>query len=167
MNTDEQLTEREQHILVMVSQGLTNRAIAAELALSLGTVKWYCSQIYSKLGVSNRAEAVTKAHELRLIRTHERGSSDQEEVLQDIKQTIRIMTSFDGTKIAYAISGEGPPFIEVAHYLSHLELAWDSPIYRHLLREFMRTMIRSDNFNFPSVPIAVFVRFGSRLRHIN
>ena len=58
------LTDREKEILFLIREGKTNQEIAGNLHLTHGTVKWYASQIYSKLGVSNRAEAVTYAYEL-------------------------------------------------------------------------------------------------------
>jgi DNA-binding CsgD family transcriptional regulator len=61
------LTERELEILARVSAGMANRDIAGELYLSTGTVKWYLSQIYGKLGVSSRTQAVARARELQLI----------------------------------------------------------------------------------------------------
>jgi pimeloyl-ACP methyl ester carboxylesterase/DNA-binding CsgD family transcriptional regulator len=147
----EDLTEREEEILLLISEGNSNQEIADALHLTHGTVKWYASQIYSKLDVSNRAEAVTRAHELNLIPGVDVPSAPTN-VLQvvpkqgEVDQTIRIMNSFDGTKIAYAVSGSGPPLIEVAHFLSHLELEWKSPVYRHLLNELMRNhrLIRYD-----------------------
>lgn len=48
------LGEREQAILRLLAEGLSERQIAQELFLSLNTVKWYNRQIYSKLGVSSR-----------------------------------------------------------------------------------------------------------------
>src|SRR5262249_12346619 len=47
------LTARELEILGMIADGLSNQEIADQLILSLGTVKWYTGQIYSKLGVQN------------------------------------------------------------------------------------------------------------------
>ncbi len=61
------LTEREIEILDNVYNGLSNRDIAEKLFLSTGTVKWYLSQIYSKLGVESRTQAVARARELQLI----------------------------------------------------------------------------------------------------
>lgn len=61
------LTEREIEVLGLVGEGLTNRAIADALILSVGTVKWYLSQIYSKIGVSNRTQALARARELGLL----------------------------------------------------------------------------------------------------
>ncbi|MGQ0604440.1 MAG: response regulator [Anaerolineales bacterium] len=55
------LTEQERHVLLLVADGQTNRQIAAELHLGEGTVRNYVSNILSKLGVSNRAEAAAYA----------------------------------------------------------------------------------------------------------
>jgi DNA-binding NarL/FixJ family response regulator len=51
------LTPRERDVLAALTQGKTNRQIAAGLHLSVGTVKSHLSSIYDKLGVSNRTEA--------------------------------------------------------------------------------------------------------------
>jgi DNA-binding NarL/FixJ family response regulator len=61
------LTQQERHVLVLVSEGKTNREIAKSLFLGEGTVRNYVSSILSKLGVSNRAEAAAYAveHNLR------------------------------------------------------------------------------------------------------
>jgi DNA-binding CsgD family transcriptional regulator len=57
------LTERENEILKRLSAGLSDQEIADELFLSLNTVKWYNRQIYSKLGVSSRTQAIAQAKE--------------------------------------------------------------------------------------------------------
>jgi DNA-binding NarL/FixJ family response regulator len=51
------LTEREREIMNLISQGLTNREIAAQFVLSEKTVKNHVNRIYSKLGATNRAQA--------------------------------------------------------------------------------------------------------------
>ncbi|UHA75596.1 helix-turn-helix transcriptional regulator [Paenibacillus sp. 481] len=55
------ITKREQEILRYLSEGLRYKSIAARLFLSEGTVRNYCSTLYSKLGVSNREAAVDAA----------------------------------------------------------------------------------------------------------
>jgi Response regulator containing a CheY-like receiver domain and an HTH DNA-binding domain len=54
---------KEKHVLLLVSEGKTNREIAKSLYLGEGTVRNYVSSILSKLGVSNRAEAAAFAVE--------------------------------------------------------------------------------------------------------
>jgi DNA-binding CsgD family transcriptional regulator len=56
------LTARELEVLRMVAAGRTNKAIAAELVLSVRTVDRHVSNIFAKLGVSSRASATTFAH---------------------------------------------------------------------------------------------------------
>jgi len=63
----EPLSERELEVLRLVAAGLSNREIAATLYLSPGTVKTHVHNIYGKLGVKNRTQAVTRAKELGLI----------------------------------------------------------------------------------------------------
>ncbi len=62
------------------------------------------------------------------------------------KQEIRFCTSHDGVRIAYARSGQGPPLVKVANWLSHIEFDWESPVWRPLLTELSRdhTLIRYD-----------------------
>lgn len=64
----EPLTDRECEILACLVGGLSNQEIAARLHLALRTVKWYNSQIYSKLRVSNRKEAIEQATTQGLLR---------------------------------------------------------------------------------------------------
>ncbi len=60
------LTPREIELLRLIESGKTNREIAGELYISLGTVKGYLHQIFRKLHVKNRTEAVMKARQLQL-----------------------------------------------------------------------------------------------------
>lgn len=63
----EQLTERERDVLKSMVEGLNNREIADALVISLGTVKFHISNIFHKLGVDSRVEAVKLAIEQKLI----------------------------------------------------------------------------------------------------
>ena len=58
-----ELTEREGEILVLIAQGRTNPEIAERLCLSLKTVRNHVSNIFSKLQVADRAQAVVRARE--------------------------------------------------------------------------------------------------------
>jgi pimeloyl-ACP methyl ester carboxylesterase/DNA-binding CsgD family transcriptional regulator len=55
-----------------------------------------------------------------------------------MKQQIQFCTAPDGTKLAYALSGEGPPLVMSATWLSHLELAWQSLSWQPWLDAFSR-----------------------------
>jgi DNA-binding NarL/FixJ family response regulator len=63
----EELTEREAEVLQLLAQGLANKQIAARLGISEHTVKFHVSAIYTKLGVTNRTEAVSRGARLGLI----------------------------------------------------------------------------------------------------
>ncbi len=64
----EPLSDRELEILHYLATGLSNQAIADKLIVSLATVKWHARNIYGKLDVSNRTQAVTKARELGILK---------------------------------------------------------------------------------------------------
>lgn len=70
------------------------------------------------------------------------GTQTQHTTLTDARdtprQTIRYIASRDGTSIAYATSGDGPPLLRGGHWLSHLEQDWNSPIWRPMLERFSR-----------------------------
>ncbi len=63
----EPLTAREVEVLQLIAAGRSNREIADELFLAVNTVRSYSQQIYSKLGVSSRTQAVARARELGLL----------------------------------------------------------------------------------------------------
>jgi DNA-binding winged helix-turn-helix (wHTH) protein len=51
------------------------------------------------------------------------------------RQEIRYCHSVDGTRIAYALAGAGPPLVKAANWLHHLEFDWESPVWRHIFEE--------------------------------
>lgn len=148
------LNEREKEVLEQLSTGLSDQQIARELFLSLNTVKWYNRQIFSKLGVHNRTEAISKARMRGLLGEEGSSSTISAKASQQptsfsrhkTAQRVYFTDGFDGTRIAYAIAGSGPPLVKVANYMSHLEYAWDSPVWIHWLDELTRehTLIHYD-----------------------
>ena len=65
------LTERELEVLRRAARGLTNKQIGADLAISDRTVQNHLANIYAKLGVASRTEAVTAALQRQLIKLSE------------------------------------------------------------------------------------------------
>jgi len=61
-------------------------------------------------------------------------------------QQVRYCSANDGTRLAYSVTGEGHPLIKTANWLNHIEHDWDSPLWRHWIREFTRgrSLIRYD-----------------------
>jgi LuxR family transcriptional regulator, maltose regulon positive regulatory protein len=67
LDLTEPLSQREQEVLRLVAEGLTNQQIAARLVISIRTVKKHVENIHGKLGVENRTRAVARARALRLL----------------------------------------------------------------------------------------------------
>jgi LuxR family maltose regulon positive regulatory protein len=65
----EPLSQREREVLGLIAAGRCNQAIAEELVVAVSTVKWHINNIYGKLGVRSRTQAVARARELSLIDT--------------------------------------------------------------------------------------------------
>jgi two-component system, NarL family, response regulator LiaR len=61
------ISKREHEVLTLMAQGLTNQQIADKLFVSLNTVKTHLSNLFQKLEVSRRTQAVQRAKELQLI----------------------------------------------------------------------------------------------------
>jgi len=61
------LTPRELEIMRLIGKGYSNPEIASELVVTINTIKKHTSNIYSKLGVRSRTQAIARAHELNLL----------------------------------------------------------------------------------------------------
>ena len=61
------MTEREQQTLSLIADGYSNKGVARELGISAETVKWHLKQLYEKLQVKGRIQAVNQAREWRLL----------------------------------------------------------------------------------------------------
>jgi pimeloyl-ACP methyl ester carboxylesterase len=120
------------------------------------------NRFVSESALTSRIKSARQAigdtgRERRLIRTvHRRGyqfvgevteSSAPEPVITDPPpQHIRFCTVPDGTRLAYATMGSGPPLVKAANWLSHLDYDWQSAVWRHWLVELSRrfTLLRYD-----------------------
>ncbi len=70
--TTEPLTERESQVLTLLTDGLCNKRIAAQLDISVGTVKAHLRSAFDKLGVHSRTEAILLAERRGLLRQSHR-----------------------------------------------------------------------------------------------
>jgi len=63
-----------------------------------------------------------------------------------LEQVIRFCTTSDGVRLAYATVGHGPPLVRAAHWITHLDYDWHSPVWRHWLEGLAngRTLVRYD-----------------------
>ncbi|MCL5429553.1 MAG: alpha/beta fold hydrolase [Chloroflexi bacterium] len=136
----DELNPRENEIVKQLSLGLSDQAIADRLFLSLNTVKWYNRQIYGKLGVRTRTQAIARARETGLLKEKSLTPRLQR------PQQLHFTNSFDGTRIAYAVVGSGPPLVKAATYMGHMNFDWESPVWGHWLAELIRnrTLVRYD-----------------------
>ena len=62
-------------------------------------------------------------------------SGETEHAAPEVAQKIRFCRSADGTRIAHATTGSGPPLVRVGLWMSHVELDWHNPIIRRLYNE--------------------------------
>jgi len=64
----------------------------------------------------------------------------------DLRQEIHFCTAADGTRLAYACVGSGPPLVRAAHWITHLDYDWQSPVWHHWLVGLARgrTLVRYD-----------------------
>jgi pimeloyl-ACP methyl ester carboxylesterase/AraC-like DNA-binding protein len=82
------------------------------------------------------------------------------------EQAVRYCTAKDGTRLAWSAVGEGPPLVKTANWLNHLEHDWESPLWRHWIREFLdgHTLVRYDeranglsDWDTPEISFEAFV----------
>jgi DNA-binding SARP family transcriptional activator len=75
-----------------------------------------------------------------------RADADISENERRRSQQIRFCKTMDDVRIAYAISGNGPPIVRAAHWMSHLQYDWESPVWRHWIDSLSEqsTLIRYD-----------------------
>lgn len=66
----EPLTDREIDVITLIAEGMSNKEIADRLDITVNTVKGYIKNIYGKLGVNRRVQAVTRGRELGILKPH-------------------------------------------------------------------------------------------------
>ena len=103
------------------------------------------------VGDNGKEQAIIKTvtrRGLQLVTPVSTDGADEPEAVPALgdRQRVRFATSQDGTKIAYATSGNGPKIVRAGHFLTHLEMDWNSLIWRPYLDALGQhhTLIRYD-----------------------
>lgn len=134
-------------LLVMLAEakgGLVTKEALIEtvwrgLNVSDATIAARVSAARAAIGDSGAAQAVIRTVPKRGFRLvaelHEEGPTEASTSLPVTRPPIRFTSSFDGKSIAHTQHGSGPPLLRVGHWLSHLELDWDCPVWQPLLAE--------------------------------
>jgi DNA-binding SARP family transcriptional activator/pimeloyl-ACP methyl ester carboxylesterase len=95
------------------------------------------------LATSARQNAMRPRSASQALKRQERSFPDAP---AERSQEIRYCRSPDGVQIAYAVSGTGPPILRAAHWMSHLQYDWESPVWRHWIDSLSRenALVRYD-----------------------
>ena len=125
---------RELEILRLLAEGLTNLEIGARIHIAHETVRWYNKQIFGKLQVNNRTQAVRRATELGLLGGAVRSASS-DTTSAPAKSPVQYTVNGD-VHIAYQVIGDGPVDLLFIHgFLSHLELAWENSEFTNFFEQ--------------------------------
>jgi DNA-binding SARP family transcriptional activator/pimeloyl-ACP methyl ester carboxylesterase len=102
--------------------------------------------LHDELGIGPSAEALALYD-----RAHEPGGTSPSPARaprhSDLaSQAIHFCSTPDGVRLAYGVSGQGPPLVKASNWLTHLDYDWESPVWRHWWRGLSRrhTLIRYD-----------------------
>lgn len=110
------------------------------LSVSDATISARINAVRKAVGDTGRAQAIVKTvHgrgfqlnvEVNAVTAH----PEMPDLARSETQNIKIAKSSYGARIAHAKSGNGPPLVRVAHWLSHLEFDWQSPVWRPLIEK--------------------------------
>ncbi|WP_245470467.1 alpha/beta hydrolase, partial [Mesorhizobium sp. M2C.T.Ca.TU.002.02.1.1] len=108
-------------------------SLAAEIQALEGEVRSAAAQATSRTPQSGAARPA-------------QASSKPAAPAQDPGRAVQFCRALDGARLAYASTGTGPAILRAAHWMSHLTFDWDSPIWRHWMRELSRSnrLVRYD-----------------------
>ncbi|MEO1290800.1 MAG: LuxR C-terminal-related transcriptional regulator, partial [Chloroflexota bacterium] len=119
----ESLKQRELDILRLMAEGLTDAEIAVALHLATGTVRWYNKNLYQKLDVHSRTEAVQYAQSHGLLE-----ATYATDVPSEIPKSPIQYVKSDGLHIAFQVVGDGDiDILFLPGFVSHIEGFWENP----------------------------------------
>ena len=122
------------------------------LSVSDATISARINAARKAVGDTGRAQAIIKTVHGRGVQLNvevtetKRTAAPSVDTIHCDTQNIKFVRSALGARIAFSKSGDGPPLVRVAHWLSHLELDWHSPVWRPLIEslEITRKLYRYD-----------------------
>jgi len=121
------------------------------LSVSDATISARINAARKAAGDTGRAQAIIKTvhgrgFQLNVEVTKTEAAPQQPVSMRSNTQNIQFTRSSNGARIAFSKGGDGPPLVRVAHWLSHLELDWHSPVWRPLIEilEAKNTLYRYD-----------------------
>lgn len=124
----------------LVTKEALIESVWSGLNVSDATIAARVSAARAAVGDSGAAQAVIRTVPKRGFRLMtepcQDGPSEASTNLSATRPPIRFTPSFDGKLIAHTHHGNGPPLLRAGHWLSHLELDWDCPVWQPLLAEF-------------------------------
>lgn len=124
------LKPRELQVLRLLAEGLSDRDIATRLSLAPETVRWYNKELYLKLEVTSRTQAVRRATALGLLDVPAPARATAPASSSPVPRSPIQFVERDGVYIAYQTVGKGPVDLLFVHgFLSHVEMAWEEPEY--------------------------------------
>jgi len=108
------------------------------LSVSDATISARINAARKAVGDTGRAQAIIKTvhgrgFQLNVEVKAASAPAQTPDLARSDTQNIKFAPSAHGAKIAFSRSGDGPPLVRVAHWLSHLELDWQSPVWRPLI----------------------------------
>lgn len=134
-------TDEEAHVAIM--QRLLDAGDRAGVRRRFETLE---RVLHEELGIGPSPEAVAlyeRAHEPAMVLAPLARDPRHSDLAT---QSIRFCTTPDGVRLAYAVSGDGPPLVKASNWLTHLDYDWESPVWRHWWQSLSRhhTLIRYD-----------------------
>lgn len=108
------------------------------LSVSDATISARINAARKAVGDTGRAQAIIKTvhgrgFQLNVEVKAEAALAQTPDLARSDTQNIKFTQSSHGARIAFSKSGDGPPLVRVAHWLSHLEFDWQSPVWKPLL----------------------------------
>ena len=108
------------------------------LSVSDATISARINAARKAVGDTGRAQAIIKTvhgrgFQLNVEVTKTEAAAQTPDPVRSDTQNIQFTRSSHGARIAFSKSGDGPPLVRAAHWLSHLELDWHSPVWRPLI----------------------------------